>query len=53
MNANDLKEATAVADYIYLLDEGKFVAYGTVEDILFSKNPKVREFFESLKDETF
>ena len=50
---HDLKEATAVADYIYLLDEGKFVAYGTVEDILFSKNPKVREFFESLKDETF
>lgn len=50
---HDLKEATALADYIHLLDETGFVASGTPNDILFSKNHKVREFFDSLKDETF
>ena len=50
---HDLLEATAIADYIYLLDEGEIVASGTPYDILFSKNPKVREFFDSLKNETF
>ena len=50
---HDLKEATAIADYIYLLDEGKIVASGNVNDILFSKNKLVLEFFESLKNETF
>lgn len=50
---HDLTEATSIADYIYLLDEGKIVDSGTVNDILFSKNKKVQEFFESLKNETF
>ena len=49
---HDLTEATSLADYIYLLDEEGFVASGTVNDILYSKNIKVREFFDSLKDET-
>ena len=50
---HDLKEATAIADYIYLLDEGEIIEHGTVNDILFSKNKMVMEFFESLKNETF
>ena len=50
---HDVKEATAIADYIYLLDEGEIIEHGTVNDILFSKNAKVMEFFESLKNETF
>ena len=50
---HDLEEATAIGDYLYLLDEGKFIIKGTVNDVLFSKNVKVKEFFESLKDETF
>lgn len=49
---HDLTEATALGDYIYLLDEEGFVASGTANDILFSKNKKVREFFDSLKNET-
>lgn len=49
---HDLTEATALADYIYLLDEEGFVASGTVNDILYSKNTKVREFFDNLKNET-
>ena len=50
---HDLTEATAIGDYIYLLDEGTIVASGKPKEILFSKNPKVREFFDSLKNETF
>lgn len=49
---HDLTEATAIGDYIYLLDEEGIVASGTVNDMLFSKNKKVMEFFESLKNET-
>ena len=49
---HDLTEATALGDYIYLLDEEGFVASGTANDILFSENKKVREFFDSLKNET-
>ena len=50
---HNLEEATAIGDYIYLLDDGSIIAKGTVNDILFSKNNKVKEFFGSLKDETF
>lgn len=49
---HDLKEATAIGDYLYLLDETGIVAQGTPNDMLFSKNRKVMEFFESLKNET-
>ena len=50
---HDLLEATAIADTIYLLDDGNIIASGTAEEILFSENEKVKEFFESLKNETF
>lgn len=50
---HDLKEATALADYIYLLEEGKIIASGTVTEILDSEKVEVKEFFETLKDETF
>lgn len=50
---HDLLEATAIGDYIYLLDEGKIIAHGDVKEILYSKDKKVQDFFASLKDETF
>lgn len=50
---HDLEEATAIGDYLYLLDEGQIIIKGTVNDVLFSKNSKVKEFFESLKNEAF
>lgn len=49
---HDLTEATAIGDYIYLLDDGQIVASGEAKEILFSKNKKVKEFFDSLKNET-
>ena len=50
---HDLAEATSLGDYLYLLDDGGFVEHGTTEEVLYSNNPKVKEFFETLKDETF
>ena len=50
---HDLEEATAIGDYLYLLDEGQIIIKGTVNDVLFSKNSKVKDFFESLKNEAF
>lgn len=49
---HDLTEATAIGDYIYLLDEGHIVAHGNTKEILFSENKVVRDFFDSLKNET-
>ena len=49
---HDLTEATAIGDYIYLLDEGKIVASGTPKEMINSNNKQVKEFFESLKNET-
>lgn len=48
---HDLKEATAMGDDISLLDEGKIIAQGKPKEMLYSKNPKVQEFFESIKHE--
>lgn len=50
---HDLKEATSFADYIYLLNDGKIIFKGTVNEVLESKNIEVKEFFETLKNETF
>ncbi len=50
---HDLKEATALGDYIYLLENGKIIASGTTEEILESDSKEVKDFFETLKDETF
>ena len=49
---HDLKEATSFGDYIYLLNDGKIIEKGTVNDILYSNNPEVKEFFDTLKNET-
>ena len=49
---HDLTEATSIADYIYLLDEGQINIKGTPQEIIKSKDPKIKEFFEGLKDET-
>lgn len=49
---HDLLEATSLADQIYLLDEEGIIASGKPNEIIFDKNPKVREFFDSLKNET-
>ena len=50
---HDLLEATSVADYIYLLDDGKIIASGDAKELLFSEDKRVKDFFESLKNETF
>lgn len=49
---HDLMDATAIGDFIYLLDEGKIIAKGEPKEIIKSQNKEIREFFDSLKNET-
>lgn len=46
---HDMKDATALADYIYILDDGKFIFSGTPIDLLKSKSKKIKEYIN--KDE--
>jgi phospholipid/cholesterol/gamma-HCH transport system ATP-binding protein len=46
MVTHDVRGAFRVADRLALLSEGKIVMQGTPQEVLDSKNPKVREFLE-------
>ncbi|MBQ7995534.1 MAG: ATP-binding cassette domain-containing protein [Bacilli bacterium] len=49
---HDLSEATSIADYIYLLGKGGFIAKGTAKEMVESNKSEVKEFFDTLKNET-
>lgn len=44
--SHDLKEAFAIADYVYLLAAGTIAAHGTPEQIQASVDPDVRQFLD-------
>lgn len=44
--SHDLKEAFAIADYVYLLAAGTIAAHGTPEQIRASVDPNVRQFLD-------
>ena len=48
--SHDVKEASAIADYIYLLSEGKVVEHGTPEALNRSESPWVAQFMHGLPD---
>jgi phospholipid/cholesterol/gamma-HCH transport system ATP-binding protein len=48
--SHDVKETAAIADYIYLISEGKVVGQGTPEEIERSDSPWVRQFMHGLAD---
>ena len=45
---HDLKEATSLGDYIYLLDDGKIIFKDTPTGLLESLDPRVKEFIKTL-----
>jgi phospholipid/cholesterol/gamma-HCH transport system ATP-binding protein len=45
-----VKETASIADYIYLISEGKVVGQGTPEEIERSESPWVRQFMHGLAD---
>jgi phospholipid/cholesterol/gamma-HCH transport system ATP-binding protein len=48
--SHDVKETASIADYIYLISEGKVVGQGTPEAIRHSESPWVLQFMEGLAD---
>jgi phospholipid/cholesterol/gamma-HCH transport system ATP-binding protein len=48
--SHDVQEAAAIADYIYLLSEGKVVEHGTPDALNRSSSPWVAQFMHGLPD---
>ncbi len=48
--SHDVKEVLSIADYVYLLCDGKIVANGTSESILQHEDPWVKQFIDGLSD---
>ncbi|MBP1148887.1 phospholipid/cholesterol/gamma-HCH transport system ATP-binding protein [Methylocaldum sp. RMAD-M] len=48
--SHDVEETASIADYIYLISEGKVVGQGTPDAIRHSESPWVLQFMEGLAD---
>ncbi len=48
--SHDVQETAAIADYIYVISEGRVVEHGTPEAIMNSESPWVRQFMHGLPD---
>lgn len=48
--SHDVHETAAIADYIYLIADGKVVGSGTPAEMLSSEDPKVKQFIHGLPD---
>ena len=46
--SHDIHDALSLADYLYVMEEGKIIACGEPAALLKSQNPKVREYFKDL-----
>ena len=47
---HDVKEGCSIADYVYLLGEGKVIGHGTPDAMRNSEQPEVRQFMQGLPD---
>ena len=47
---HDVHEGCSIADYVYLLDNGKVAGQGTAEDMMNSSQPEIRQFMNGLPD---
>ena len=50
MVSHDVKESLSIADYVYVISEGKVVEYGTPADLQKSTSPWVQQFIQGLSD---
>lgn len=48
--SHDVKDVTAVADYIYVLANGSVIGAGTPDEIIEDKSPQVHQFVQGLPD---
>lgn len=48
--SHDIQETLSIADYIYLLADGRVIARGTPDELAADTSPQVRQFIEGLPD---
>ncbi len=48
--SHDVDEAASIADYIYVIADGKVIGQGTPDAVLNSDEPRVRQFIQGLPD---
>ncbi len=48
--SHDIKETAEIADFIYVISDGKVIGAGTPHDLLQQKSPRVRQFLNGLPD---
>lgn len=48
--SHDVQETASIADYIYVLAEGKIIGQGTPEEVMNTQEPRVRQFIRGLSD---
>lgn len=48
--SHDVHDTAAIADYIYVLSEGKVIGRGTPDEIMQSTLPRVQQFMQGLPD---
>jgi len=48
--SHDIQETLSIADYIYLIADGRVVAQGTPRSLLSEESPKVKQFMQGLPD---
>ncbi|MGE5155254.1 MAG: ABC transporter ATP-binding protein, partial [Bdellovibrio bacteriovorus] len=48
--SHDVRETASIADYIYVIAQGKVMARGTPEAIRAEQTPWVRQFMDGLPD---
>jgi len=48
--SHDVSETASIADYVYVLAEGKVIAHGTPDDLGQSRSAWVRQFLDGLPD---
>ncbi|MCY3769096.1 MAG: ATP-binding cassette domain-containing protein [Gammaproteobacteria bacterium] len=47
---HDVTEGCSIADYVYLLDDGRVVGHGVPEEMMNSEDPGIRQFMDGLPD---
>jgi len=48
--SHDINETASIADEIYLIADGKVVAHGKPEELLYHDSPRVKQFMQGLPD---
>ncbi len=48
--SHDVHETASIADYIYVIADGKVIGHGTPQEVMNTEEPRVRQFIQGLAD---